>query len=243
MERQIMALKFLYSFLTVFFVASSTLFAHTGFLPAPGKLYPILNEFVRDFNREFRDIPEERRYRLDEIADYIKEQKTINTTPQLFFIDTDQSTLSQMIHVWALTAAHYFGFPDIKVYSGGLNPGTFNPEAVFAMERAGFIIYRSSIEESDIYKIKYSYNLEPIMAFPKKIDYRKNPRNEFMAIVIEPNADLNLPRVRGTYNRLALLYKDPSGYVGTDECESRFDEVCRQMALEMFYVFSQLKKK
>jgi arsenate reductase len=213
-----------------------------GDYKASGKLYPILNEFVRDFNREFRDIPEERRYRLNEVIAYIKEQQSASKLAQLLFIDTDQSTLSQMTNVWAITAAHYFGLRNLKVYSGGLNPSEFNQEAIFAMERAGFIIYRSTTEGGEIYKIKYSYNLEPIFAFAKKIDYRKNPRSDFMAIVIEPNADLNLPRVRGTYQRLTLLYEDPAGYSGTELEEEKFDEICRQIGLEMFYIFSQLRK-
>jgi hypothetical protein len=122
-----------------------------------------------------------------------------------------------------------------------LSPAGINQEAIMAMERAGFIIYRSNTQGSEIYKIKYSYNLTPIFAFTKKIDYRKNPRNGFMAIVIEPNANLNLPRVRGTYRRLTLLYEDPSGYAGADLEERKFDEICRQIGLEMFYVFSKLR--
>jgi hypothetical protein len=85
--------------------------------------------------------------------------------------------------------------------------------------------------------------LEPVLAFPKKINHSKNPGNNFMAVILDGNADLNLNNIKGTYNRLFLEYEDPLGYVGSDLEDKKFNESCKRIAVEMFYVFSQLHKR
>jgi len=206
-----------------------------------GKLYPILNEYVKELYREFRDIPEERRFRLNEIVDYVQNQRMLNKNPQLLFISSNQASIGQMIQIWAETAAYYYGLTGIKTYSGGMNPQGISTSTIVSLERAGFIVYRSNIEGVDLYKVKYSYNLRPIQIFPKKIDYRINPRADYMAIMVERSADINISRVRGTHDRLSLPYNDPLQYEDSAMEDGAYDHLCRQIALEMFYVFSQLK--
>ena len=73
-------------------------------------LYPILNEYVRDFPKEFRKIPEDRRYRLNEIVYFLEEQEENNAPWQLVFISTNQSSVSHMAQTWSKAAAYYFGY-------------------------------------------------------------------------------------------------------------------------------------
>jgi len=206
-------------------------------------LYPILNEYVRDFPKEFRKIPEERRYRLNEIVYYLEEQELNNAPWQITFISTNESTIGQMALAWSKAAAYYFGFSNFHPFTGGLNPNEISESAIVALEKAGFIVYKSNIYGVDVYRIKYSYNLAPIIAFPKKIDHVRNPGNNFMAVILDVNADLNINNVKGTYNRLFLEYEDPKGYEGSDMENEKFNETCRQLAVEMFYVFSQLHNR
>ena len=86
------------------------------------KLYPILNEYVRDFPKEFRKIPEERRFRLNEMVYFLEEQKEKNAPWQITFISTNESTVGQMAKAWSKAAAYYFGFRNFEPYSGGLKP-------------------------------------------------------------------------------------------------------------------------
>jgi hypothetical protein len=146
-----------------------------------------------------------------------------------------------MAQVWAETAAFYYGFKHVRTYSGGLTPKTVSEDMIAVLERAGFIVYKTDLSGGAVYKVKYSYNLKPVILFPKKVDHVKNPLGQFMAIFVEPNADANLSEVDGSSRRLSVYYEDPEGYEGTPEEEKIYDERCRQMALEMFYVFSQLK--
>jgi len=215
-------------------------FGNTNAFP-PKPLYPILKDYVKDFHKEFRNISEERRYRLNEIASYVRQQKKQNQIAQLLFITTNQSTIGQMAQIWAETAAFYYGLNNVTTFSGGLHPDTISEKMIFALERAGYIVYTTELSGGVVYKVKYSYNLKPIIVFPKKINHKKNPDGQFMAIIIEPNANANLTEVKGAQKRLSIYYDDPQGYEGVPEEEKIYNERSRQIALEMFYVFSQLK--
>lgn len=207
------------------------------------KLYPILNEYVRDFPKEFRKIPEDRRYRLNEIVYFLEEQE-LNSDPwQLLFISTNQTSVSQMAQVWSKAAAYYFGFSKFESYSGGIKPGEISVNMITTLEKAGFIVYKTDVGGIDVYRVKYSYNLNPIVTFPKKIDHVRNPYHDFMAVFVEENADINIQNIKGTYNRLLLNYEDPVGYDGSDQETLIYEESCRRVAVEMFYVFSQLRKR
>ncbi len=207
------------------------------------KLYPILNEYVRDFPSEFRKIPEDRRYRLNEIVYYLEDQERNNISGKLLFISTNQSSVGQMAQVWSKTAAYYFGFTDYQAYSGGIKPDEISLNTIISLEKAGYIVYKMNIDGVDVYRIKYSYNLDPLVVYPKKIEHVKNPNSNFMAIFVDRNADLNISNLRGTYHRLLLGYEDPVGYDGSEMEEQIYNESCKQVAIEMFYVFSQLRKK
>jgi len=225
----------------VIYASFFLLFSGYSYAFPPQPLYPILKNFVKDFHKEFRNISEERRYRLNEIANYVRQQKQQDQLAQLLFISTNQSTIGQMAQVWAETAAFYYGLKNVKTYSGGLSPKLVSEKIIHAMERAGYIVYKTELPGGMVYKVKYSYNLRPIIVFPKKIGHKKNPASQFMAIFVEPNAEANLYEINGAQRRLSIYYEDPQGYDGTPEEEKIYNDRCRQIALEMFYVFSQLK--
>ena len=102
------------------------------------QLYPIINEYVRGFPAEFRNISEDRRYRLNEIVYYLEEQEENNDPWQLLFISTNQSAVGQMAQVWSKAAAFYFGFTKFESFSGGLKPMEISVNMIKAMEKAGF---------------------------------------------------------------------------------------------------------
>ncbi len=207
------------------------------------ELYPILNEYVKDFPKEFRKIAEDRRYRLNEIVYFLEEQEKNKDPWQILFISTHQSSISQMTQIWSNVAAYYFGFSKFQSFSGGIKPVEISVNTIITMEKAGFIVYKSNVGGIDVYRVKYSYSLEPIVAFPKKIRHVKNPVENFMAVVVEENADINTPNIKGTYHRLLLNYNDPVGYEGSGLEDEIYEESCRTIAVEMFYIFSQLRKR
>lgn len=207
------------------------------------KLYPILEEYVKRMPQEFREIPEDRRYRLNEMVYYLEDQMKNNEPSQLMFIDTNQSAVSQWAQVWSKTAAYYFGFSNFESFSGGIIPGETAERTITCMEKSGFIIYKSQVGTLEVYRIKYSYNLQPIVAFPKKVEHVKNPYQDFMAVVVDENAEQRLPKIKGTFHRLFLDYEQPDEYLGPEMDIQLYENTCRKVAVEMFYVFSQLRKR
>lgn len=207
------------------------------------KLYPIVQEYVRDFRKEIKKIPEERRYRLNEIVYYLEEQSKNHRPWQLVFIGSDQSVITQWLQVWATTAAYYFGTHGLEVYSAGLKTRKIATKTITTLEDAGFIIYKTNVSKTEVYRVKYSYNLKPEVVFSKKVGHRLLPTSDFMAIVTDKNADMNLEDIRGTYNRLYLSYENPEAYEGTNQEDAQFENTCHQVAVEMFYVFAQLRKR
>ena len=207
----------------------------------PRPLYPILHEYCKELYPDYETISEDRRFRLEAVADYIKEKKEGGEVPEVLFVGTNQSTRSIMTQAWAYAAAYYYGVDGVEFYSGGLRDDPIPANTITALERAGFIVYKVNEGGKSFYQIKYSYNLKPVVIYPKKIDDRLNPPANFMAVIVCQNAAQNLPVVKGTYNRLELTFNDPLGYEGLDESKEEYDKTCRQIALEMFYLFSKLK--
>jgi hypothetical protein len=85
------------------------------------KLYPILNEYVRDFPKGIqKNYQKEHRFRLNEIVITWKSKELNNAPWQITFISTNESTIGQMAQAWSKAAAYYFGFKEFHPYSGGL---------------------------------------------------------------------------------------------------------------------------
>ncbi len=207
----------------------------------PRPLYPILFEYSKDLYPEYKEIPEERRFKLEAVAEYIREKVEIGETPEIMFIGSNQATRSLLAQVWARAAAHYYGVDDVELYSGGIHEGPITTNTITAIERAGFIVYKIKEGGQLFYQVKYSFNLKPIVIYPKKIDDRLNPPADFMAVIVCQSAAQNLPVVKGTRKRLELTFNDPYGYEGLEEENEEYDKACHQIALEMFYLFSKLK--
>jgi hypothetical protein len=56
------------------------------------------------------------------------------------------------------------------------------------------------------------------------------------------SADESCPVVLGAAKRVATPYDDPKAFDGTADEAKMYDERCKQIATETFYVFSKLKK-
>ena len=74
--------------------------------------------------------------------------------------------------------------------------------------------------------------------FSKKYNDDFNPKEHFAAVMTCSEADEACPIVFGATVRISLPYEDPKVADNTPEEEARYDERCRQIATEMFYVLS-----
>lgn len=201
-------------------------------------LYPVIIEYVTQNIDRFDQIPEGRKALLESLAEYVKGRIKNSDTVRLVFICTHNSRRSHLAQIWAHTAATYYGIPRIETYSGGTEATAFNPRAVAALERAGFSISTSEQSANPIYLVRYNNEMAPTEAFSKQYSQEPNPKDGFCAVMTCSEADQGCPVVLGADQRFAIPYVDPKESDGTDHETKTYDERCRQICSEMFYVFS-----
>lgn len=132
--------------------------------------------------------------------------------------------------------------PSVKTFSGGTEISAFNERAIAACKRAGFDIVKVSEGTNPVYTINYASGVESIKAFSRKYDdARSNPQSNFLAIMTCSQADKACPIAEGAAVRVAMPYDDPKAFDGKPQETAKYDERCKQIATETFYLFSKVK--
>ena len=198
-----------------------------------------LIEYIQKLKGECSTIPDERKEKLQKISACIEDHHGSNRRVQLLFICTHNSRRSHLCQVWAATLVRYFNLTNIEAYSGGTEVTAFNHRAVKALERAGFSVINPG-GPNPKYKLSNARDKEPLICFSKTFDDKSNPQDDFLAIMTCSDADQNCPFIPGASSRIALPYIDPTDADGTPQQAEVYDERCRQIAAEMYYMLSQL---
>jgi len=198
-----------------------------------------LRAYVDKLNQE--SISENRKTLFAPIVNYIAASVRLGKRARLNFICTHNSRRSQFAQVWAQTAADAFGLP-VESYSGGTEVTACNLRTIAALQRAGFKI-KSSGEDNPVYRLHYSDKDHPIIAFSKVHDDDFNPSDHFAAIMTCSDADENCPFIPGADIRIPLLYIDPKYSDDTTDEGEVYDDCCRRIASEMFFIFSMVKSE
>lgn len=197
---------------------------------------------VNELTKEFDIIPSERKKTLSELTDFIERKVTNGQPVYLNFICTHNSRRSHLSQIWAQTAAHYYGIPNVFCFSGGTEATAFDPRAVKAMREAGFSIDVKKEGDNPVYEVLFSKAAPGITAFSKKYDDPFNHNRDFAAIMTCSHADENCPLVSGATKRIALTYDDPKDFDGTDLESAKYAERVRQIGREILFAFSNIKK-
>ncbi len=200
-------------------------------------MYKNLETTIEELQRGFNEIPSDRKKKLSEIARFIREELKEFGTVKLNFICTHNSRRSHLAQIWAQTAAEIYGIKNVHIYSGGTEATAFNPQAVDAIERAGFKVENPG-GKNPKYQIRYSDEAEPMICVSKTYDAAENPSKDFAAIMTCSDADENCPFVPGTKYRSSVTYRDPKESDGTDKEKETYDKRCRQIGTEMFYMMN-----
>ncbi len=204
----------------------------------PSPIYPKLESQLKDFEKEFQNIPEERKEILEDLAGYIQRKRASSQPINLTFICTHNSRRSHISQLWAQAAAGYYGINNVFSYSGGTEATAFNPRAVKAMREAGFVITTGQEGNNPVYEVRYSDTFPALNVFSKKYDEGGNPARGFAAVMTCSEADQNCPIVRGADYRIGLPYEDPKAFDGTPEEEAMYRERVHQIGVEIGYAFS-----
>jgi arsenate reductase len=206
-------------------------------LASHSKLFPALLKFINEL--PVLALPAERRHILQALIDHVQSKLEAEQPVNLNFICTHNSRRSQMAQIWAQTMAYFFQIP-VACFSAGTEVTAFNERAVASLKRSGFKIAPVA-GSNPIYEVFYAAEKEPMKAFSKTYDDPNCAVQPFTAVLTCSQAEQNCPFIPGAEERIALTYDDPKFYDGSPEEAFRYDERSRQIASEMFYVFSQLK--
>jgi len=191
---------------------------------------------------DIKNISTERKTILQPLIDFIQAKVSSQEEIRLNLICTHNSRRSHLSQVWAQTAAAYFNIKNVFCYSGGTEATALFPMAAKTLEKSGFKIKTISEGGNPIYAIKYSENEHPIIGFSKTYDDDFNPQSEFAAILTCSQADGGCPFIAGAEKRIPITFEDPKAFDNTPQQVEKYQERSLQIASEMLYVFSQIKK-
>ena len=197
-----------------------------------------LNTYLNKIN--IKDISEERRLVLTPLRNFVKDKVSKGDPVKLTFICTHNSRRSHFGQVWAKIAAEYFGVKRVYTFSGGTEATACNPRTIKALERAGCMIGVEGKKGNPVYSISYAADEPALVAFSKLFSDIENPQENFAAIMTCDSANEQCPVISGADVRLPILYIDPKVSDDTPSEVNTYNERCRQIATEMFWVFRDL---
>ena len=203
-------------------------------------MYPIISTYINNLTKEFNSIPKQRRSLLETIAQYIRKKQVLNKPINLIYICTHNSRRSHFGQVWAKVAANFYGIKNINSFSGGTQKTAFNINAINALVRIGFKIQQQENNENNIFNVFYDDFEAPCVCYSKVYDDLNNPQYDFAAILTCSDAEQNCPFSPEVELRVSTTYDDPKEYDNTVLQDIKYDERCKQIALETLYVFSQV---
>ena len=204
-------------------------------------MYENLAETINRIN-EVQTVNEKRRDTLQPLIDFVQQKAGIGADINLNFICTHNSRRSHLAQVWAQVASAYFDIPNVHCYSGGTEETALFPKVAETLTDQGFTVFRIAETANPVYAIKYSNDALPIIGFSKKYDSPFNPSSAFAAIMTCSQADGGCPFIAGAEKRIPITFEDPKISDGTSEQARVYAERSLQIAQEMCYVFSRIKR-
>jgi arsenate reductase len=191
---------------------------------------------------DFATISPERKIILQPLIDFIQSKVTVNQDIRLNFICTHNSRRSHLSQIWAQTAAAYYNIKNVFSYSGGTEATALYPMVAQTLTNTGFQIKTLSEGNNPVYSVKYNENDPSVICFSKTYDDAFNPQSEFAAILTCSSADDGCPFIAGAEKRIPITFEDPKAFDNTPQQAEKYQERSIQIATELFYVFSQVKK-
>lgn len=187
-------------------------------------------------------IAAERIEMLKPLAGYIQSRVDSDLAVRLTFICTHNSRRSHFSQVWAQIMAAYFGVTNVFAYSGGTEATAMFPFVAEILKEQGLEIIPLSEGRNPVCAMKYGQNTLPIIGFSKTYDHPFNPASDFAAIMTCSQADDGCPFVMGAERRFPITYEDPKVFDDTPQQAEKYRERSLQIATELFYVFSEIRK-
>lgn len=204
-------------------------------------MFAKIKSYCDDLSLQFYLISDSRKKLLEDISNFIVSKKMQNRPINLVYICTHNSRRSHFGQIWATVAANYYHIKDVHSFSGGTEATAFNINAINAIKRVGFDVRKIEDKVNATYYVYFDDVENSIECFSKVYDDLKNPNIEFAAIMTCSDAEENCPFIPGVELRIGTTYSDPKEFDNTPLQDAKYDDRCKQIALETLYVFSLIK--
>ncbi|APA90719.1 MULTISPECIES: low molecular weight phosphatase family protein [Myroides] len=191
---------------------------------------------------ESQMISDSRKEVLAPLVAYIQSKVDSKSPIRINFICTHNSRRSHLTQIWMQVAASYYGIANVTCYSGGTEQTAMYPMVATVLKEQGLDVFKIAEGENPIYAIKYGDNEVPIIGFSKKYDAAFNPSGDFAAVMTCSQADGGCPFIAGAERRIPITFEDPKAFDGTANQQTGYFNRSIEIASEMFYILSQIKK-
>ena len=191
---------------------------------------------------ESQEISATRKEVLAPLVAYIQAKVDSKSPIRINFICTHNSRRSHLTQIWMQVAASYYGIPNVTCYSGGTEQTAMYPMVATVLKEQGLDVFKIAEGENPIYAIKYGDNEVPIIGFSKKYDAAFNPSSDFAAVMTCSQVDEGCPFIAGAERRIPITFEDPKVFDGTENQQVGYFNRSLEIASEMFYIVSQIKK-
>ncbi|REC61700.1 protein-tyrosine-phosphatase [Chryseobacterium pennae] len=203
-------------------------------------MYPELLKTIELLKNQ--EIGKDRKATLAPLVDFVQKRLEEQKEITINFICTHNSRRSHLSQVWAQVASVYHDVPNVTCYSGGTEETAMFPKIAETLKEQGLLIMKISDTENPVYAIKFDEDRHPVIGFSKRYDSPFNPAYGFAAIMTCSQADGGCPFIAGAEKRIPITFDDPKISDDTPEQAEVYSKRSLQIAAEMFYVFSQIKK-
>ncbi|MDP1564123.1 MAG: hypothetical protein Q8M16_22290 [Pirellulaceae bacterium] len=183
------------------------------------RLFPKLKHHAIELTTSFDMIAPSRYRAIEQLSDWIVQQSETGEPLNFVTTCTGNSRRSILSAQMGNMAAAYYGFENVRFYSGGTAPTAFNPRTITTLQEIGFHIEptgkeaeRGQIQLSNpIFDIAWGEGLSGV-EFSKMHDDKSNPRSGFAAVLVCSEADADCPDVAGAAFRFSMTFLDPKTF-------------------------------
>jgi hypothetical protein len=205
---------------------------------------PELMSYCQSLQDEFVNVPDSTGKMLKEAGTYIIDHLNSGRETSISFVCEHNSRKSHLGQVWTQMAAQYYGIDSVICYSGGTTPTYVNQRIIKALENTGFQISEKGIAgEGPIYYLNYNKPSQGFEIFSKRYDHAMNPDTNYIAISLCYNPEECCPITGGADEQLTIPYPDLQPYDNTPLETKMYDEQCRMIARDMFFMMNYVNSK
>ena len=202
-----------------------------------------LRSYIEKLLGEHHLIEEARAKLLRLVSDLIVESIIDTGVCSLITICTHNSRRSQLSEAWIKAGAQYFDLGMIEAYSGGTEATAFNLRMVVALRQSSFHLHTDGPKNNPFYTLQaLQEEKSPHIMFSKVYDHPRNPREDFIALMVCNHADEACPIVSGASHRISLPYLDPKEYDDTPMEDQMYKEKVDEIGREMLYLLHHVSK-